>query len=461
MTATQTRIDTFRDRLQGDLIEPTNPDYDEVRTLYNAMHDPHPNLIVQAICDADVVEAVSYARENGLDLAIRSGGHNVAGLGSIEGGLVIDMRCLDDVDVDPGARTVRVGGGAHWGQVDAATHNMGLATPSGIISTTGVAGLTLGGGFGYLSRKHGLTIDNLISANVVTANGKLVTASDRENPDLFWAIRGGGGNFGVVTSFEFRLHPVETVYGGPIFYPAAVGADILAFYRDFVKTAPRELGLFFGYHEAPPAPFVPEALQGHKACMIQTCWTGNLDEAEAILKPIREAGPVALDLAGPMPYPALNSMFDALLPYGLQHYWKADYAAGISDDAIAVHADYGPRVPNFFSLMHIYAVDGAVQDVPSSAMAYAQRDARFVHIIAGIDNEPANMPANTQWVREYWSELHPHSTGAAYVNFLMNEGQDRIRATYRDNYARLTGEKRKWDPQNLFHVNQNIQPKAA
>jgi FAD/FMN-containing dehydrogenase len=448
----------LREQLHGVLIDVSSADYDETRQLYNAMHDRRPNLIVQAASESDVIAAVNYARENGLDLAVRAAGHNVAGLASIDGGLVIDMRGLDSVEVDAAAHTVRVGGGANWGQVDAATHAIGMATPSGIISTTGVAGLTLGGGFGYLSRKHGLTIDNLVSADVVTANGELVTASDAENPDLFWAIRGGGGNFGVVTSFTFGLHPVETVYGGPIFYPASASADILAFYRDFVKTAPRELGLFFGYHEAPPAPFVPEALHGAKAAMIQTCWTGNLDDAEAILKPIRDAGPVALDLAGPLPYPALNSMFDALLPYGLQHYWKADYDPELSDEAISVHANYGPNVPNFFSLMHLYPLDGAIQDVPSSAMAYAQRDAEFIHIIAGIDSDPANMPANTQWVRNYWSELHPYSSGAAYVNFLMDEGQDRVRATYRGNYPRLVEEKRAWDPQNLFHVNQNIKP---
>ncbi len=458
MTANLTGIDSLRSRSIGEVLDPSSSGYDEARKLYNAMHDRHPALIVRAANDADVVAAVNLARDQGFDLAIRSGGHNVAGLGSIDGGLIIDMTRIDSVEVDPTSRTVRVGGGAHWGQVDAATHEVGMATPSGIISTTGVAGLTLGGGFGYLSRKHGLTIDNLLSADIVTANGELVTASERENPDLFWAIRGGGGNFGVATSFEFRLHPVETVYGGPIFYPASVSADILAFYRDFVKTAPRELGLFFGYHEAPPAPFVPEALQGHKACMIQTCWTGNIDDAEAILKPIREAGPVALDLAGPLPYPALNSMFDALLPYGLQHYWKADYVSEVSDAAIAVHAKYGPQVPNFFSLMHLYPLDGAIQEVDSSAMAYSQRDAQFTHIIAGIDSDPANMPANTAWVRNYWSDLHPYSTGAAYVNFLMDEGQDRIKATYRGNYPKLVEEKRTWDPQNLFHVTQNIKP---
>jgi len=458
LTAIQSRTESLQRQVAGPVIDVSSADYDETRQLYNAMHDPRPALIVQVMNASDVIAAVNYARENGLELAVRAGGHNVAGLASVDGGLVIDMRGIDGVQVDAKSQTVRVGGGAHWGQVDAATNAIGMATPSGVISTTGVAGLTLGGGFGYLSRKHGLTIDNLVSAEVVTANGELVTASDQQNPDLFWAIRGGGGNFGVVTSFEFKLHPVDTVYGGPIFYPASVSADILDFYRNFVKTAPRELGLFFGFHEAPPAPFVPEELQGHKACMIQTCWTGNMDDAEAIIKPIREAGPVALDLAGTLPYPALNSMFDALLPYGLQHYWKADYDPELSDGAIAVHANYGPYVPNFFSLMHLYPLDGAIQEVPSSAMAYAQRDAEFVHIIAGIDSDPANMPANTQWVRNYWSELHPYSTGAGYVNFLMDEGQDRVRATYRDNYPRLVEEKRSWDPQNLFHVNQNIRP---
>ncbi len=275
MTAIQSRVESLQSQVAGPVIDVSGAEYDEARKIYNAMHDRRPALIVQAMNASDVIAAVNYARENDLELAIRSGGHNVAGLASIDGGLVIDMRGIDATEVDAASQTVRVGGGAHWGQVDAATNAIGMATPSGVISTTGVAGLTLGGGFGYLSRKHGLTIDNLLSAEIVTANGDLVTASDDENPDLFWAIRGGGGNFGVVTSFTFKLHPIDTVYGGPIFFPASESADILAFYRDFVKSAPRELGLFFGYHEAPPAPFVPEALHGAKACMIQTCWTGN------------------------------------------------------------------------------------------------------------------------------------------------------------------------------------------
>jgi FAD/FMN-containing dehydrogenase len=445
-------------QVRGDVFDPSTPGYDDIRKLYNAMHDPHPALIVRAADAADVSTSVQFAREHDLPIAVRSGGHNVAGFGSVDGGLVIDMTRMNNVFVDPDARRALVGGGANWGDVDHATHLFGLATPGGFLSTTGVAGLTLGGGFGYLSRRYGLCCDNIISADVVTADGAMVTASEQEHPELFWAIRGGGGNFGVATSFEFNLHPVHTVYGGPVFYPADASADVLAFYRDYIASAPREMSAFFGFHEAPPAPFVPEELHGHKTCVIVACWAGTLEEGERILEPIRKAGPVALDLAGPIPYPALNSSFDALLPYGLHHYWKAGYVRDLDDESIAIHAEYGPQVPNFTSTMHLYPLNGAIQDVDAGATAYANRDANFTHIIAGIDADPANMPANTAWVRDYWSALHPHSTGAAYVNFLMDEGEDRIRATYRDNYPRLVDAKRTWDPTNVFHVNQNIRP---
>jgi FAD/FMN-containing dehydrogenase len=319
-----------------------------------------------------------------------------------------------------------------------------------------VGGLTLGGGFGHLTRQYGLSIDNLISADVVTADGELLIASADENPDLFWAIRGGGGNFGVVTSFEFRMHPVGDVYGGPVFYPVEESANVLRFYREFIATAPREISAFFGYHIAPPAPFVPEHLHGAVACTIVTCYTGPIEQAETALRPIRDAAPVALDLMGPIPYPALNSMFDALLPAGLQHYWKADFAEELSDEAIAVHAEYGPRVPNFLSLMHLYPLDGAVQDVPNDGTAFSHRDVRFIHNVVGIDTDAANMPAHRDWVRTYWSALRPHSSGGSYLNFLMDEGQDRIRATYRGNYDRLLALKKQYDPENLFHMNQNI-----
>ncbi|CAN5658870.1 FAD-binding oxidoreductase [soil metagenome] len=464
MTATATRtgevgqeaISEFSAQIRGDVFEPRTPGYDDVRQIYNAMHDKYPAAIVRAADAADVSTAVRFALEQDLPIAIRSGGHNVAGLASVDGGLVIDMTRISNVFVNPDARTARVGGGADWGAVDHATHQFGLATPGGLISTTGVAGLALGGGFGHLSRSYGLCCDNIVSAEVVTASGDVVTASDNENADLFWAIRGGGGNFGVVTAFELKLHPVHTVYGGPVFYPAGASADVLAFYRDYIATAPREISAFFGYHEAPPAPFVPDELHGHKTCMIMTCWTGAPENAEQMLKPIRSAGPVALDLAGPIPYPALNSMFDALLPYGLHHYWKADFVGELNDASIGAHTHYGPQVPNFISLMHLYPMNGAIQDVDGGATAYAHRDAKFSHIIAGIDTDPANMPDITAWVRDYWSALHPHSSGAAYVNFLMDEGEDRIRATYGGNYARLVDAKRTWDPENVFHVNQNI-----
>jgi len=276
---------------------------------------------------------------------------------------------------------------------------------------------------------------------------------------LFWAIRGGGGNFGIVTSWEFKLHPVSMVYGGPIFFPADQGPELLAFFRDFIASAPREMGAFFGYHVAPPAPFIPEALHGHNAAAIVVCYTGPLEQAEEAVRPIREAAPVALDLCGPIPYPALNSMFDALLPPGLQHYWKADFDREISNEAIAVHNEYGMQTPNFMSLMHLYPINGAVQDKSNSETAFSYRDANFVHIIAGIDSDPANMPAHTAWVRNYWDALRPYSAGGNYVNFLMDEGQDRIKASYRDNYPRVADAKRAWDPNNLFRGNQNI--KAA
>ena len=405
-----------------------------------------------------MVAAVSFARDQGLDLSIKSGAHNVAGFGTNDGGVIIDMSGMNSVSVDPANRVAQIGGGATWGDVDHATHVFGLATPGGILSTTGVAGLTLGGGFGYLTRRYGLCCDNVISAEVVTADGRIVTTSETENADLFWALRGGGGNFGVVTRFEFKLHPVSMVYGGPIFFPAEASAQVLRFFRDFIATAPIEFSGFFGYHEAPPAPFVPEALHGHKACAIVVCYTGPMEDAEAAIRPIREAGPVALDLCGPIPYPALNSMFDALLPHGLNHYWKADFVRELSDEAIDIHARFGPEVPNFLSLMHLYPLDGAVQQVDKNATAFTYRDVEFTHIIAGIDMDAANMSARTAWVRDYWAALHPHSAGGAYINFLMDEGQDRIKTTYLENYPRLVETKRHWDPENLFHMNQNIRP---
>jgi FAD/FMN-containing dehydrogenase len=451
-------VQRLRHEARGEVIQPGDPTYDAARKVYNGMIDRSPDLVVQCVDAADVIAAVRFGREHELPLAVRGGGHNVAGSAVCDGGLVVDLSRMRSVRVDPTRRTARVDGGATWGDVDHATHAFGLATPSGIISTTGVGGLTLGGGFGYLSRRYGLSCDNLRAADVVTADGQLVATSATENPDLFWAIRGGGGNFGVVTSFEFDLHPVSMVYGGPVFYPVDQAGEVMRFYRDFIAQAPLELSAFFGFHVAPPAPFVPEALHGAMTCAIVACYTGPLEDAEAAVRPIREAAPVALDLMGPLPYPALNSLFDALLPPGLHHYWKADFDRELSDEAIDVHLEFGPRVPNFMSLMHLYPLDGAVQQVGADATAYGHRDARFVHIIAGIDTDAAAMPGHTAWVRDYWAALHPHSAGGAYVNFLMEEGQDRVRAAYGENYGRLAAIKTTLDRSNIFRSNQNIRP---
>jgi FAD/FMN-containing dehydrogenase len=458
-TPTET-IDTtaLAAQVRGEIITPADDGYEAARQVYNRDIDRSPAMILMCRDVADVIAGVTFARERGLDLSVRGGRHNVAGFGVNEGGVVLDLRQMNNVHIDPERRLASVGGGATWGDVDHAAWAFGLATPGGVLSTTGVGGLGLGGGFGHLTRRFGLVIDNMQAMDVVTADGRLVRASDDENPDLFWALRGGGGNFGVVTRFELRLHAVPEVYGGPIFYPVSEAETVLRFYRDFIADAPRELSAFFGFHIAPPAPFVPEHLHGHTACAIVVAWTGPTDQAEAAIRPIREAAKVGLDLAGPIPYPTLNSMFDALLPFGMHHYWKADFVEELTDEAIAIHTQLGPQVPNVASLMHLYPLDGAVHDVAPDATAYRHRNVKFAHIIVGADSDGANLPAHRDWVREYWSALHPHSSEASYVNFMMDEGQDRVRATYGQNYARLAEIKAAWDPGNLFRMNQNIQP---
>jgi hypothetical protein len=452
------RVTKLRANVRGQVLEPGDDGYDEARLVYNAMIDRRPGVVVRCQDVADVVAGVNFAREIRADLSIRSGAHNVAGFGTNDDGVVLDLSLMNHVRIDRDRLVAYVAGGATWGDVDHAAWGFGLATPGGIISTTGVAGLGLGGGFGYLTRQFGLVVDNILSADVVTATGDLVHASPEQHPDLFWALRGGGGNFGMVVGLELRLHKVPELYGGPIFYPVSESEKILKFYREFIKSAPRELSAFFGIHVAPPAPFVPEHLHGHTACVIVVSYTGPGETAEEMVRPIREAGKVALDLAGPIPYPALNSLFDDVLPHGLHHYWKSNYANELTDAAIEVHKEFGPEIPSALSLMHIYPLNGAVQDVEPDATAFAHRDVGFSTIIAGIGTDGRNMPANRDWVRGYWSALQPHSTESAYVNFLMEEGQDRIRSTFGGNYFRLQQIKRIWDPTNLFHMNQNIRP---
>jgi FAD/FMN-containing dehydrogenase len=455
---THADFEELRGRLRGELISPGATGYDEARKVYNGMIDRRPAAIVRCADIADVIATVTLARETGVDLSVRGGSHSVPGFGTNDGGVVCDLSAMRGVRVDPDARTARAEGGSTWGDLDHATHPFGLATTGGIISTTGVAGLTLGGGIGHLARGCGLSCDNLISADVVTADGQLTTASADRNPDLFWALRGGGGNFGVVTSLEYRLHPVGEIYGGPIFYPVDRAAEVMRFYREFIAEAPEELGAFFAFQIAPPLPFIPEQRHGETMCLVVTCWAGPTEEGERAVAPLLEAAPVMAQHVGAMPYPALNSAFDALLPSGLQHYWKADFVSELSDEAIAAHVEHGPRVPCVESAMHLYPIDGACHRVASDDTAFAYRDARFACVIAGMWPDPADNERYTSWVRNYWKAIHPHSEPGGYVNFMAGDDQDRIRDNYRGNYGRLAEVKGRYDPENLFRMNQNIEP---
>jgi FAD/FMN-containing dehydrogenase len=435
--------------LRGALILPGEPAYTEARAVYNAMIDRHPAAIVRCADTADVVACVRFARAHDLDIAVRGGGHNAAGLAVADDALVIDLSELRSTTVNPD---------------DHATVAFGMATPSGFLASTGVAGLTLGGGIGYLARRFGLTIDNLLSADVVLADGSFVTANaDNEHRDLFWALRGGGGNFGVVTSFTFRCHDIGehgTIIGGPVLYDFADTADVMRWYRELLPSLPEELSGWIGLITIPPAPPFPEELWGRKACAIVWCYTGPHAKADEVLEPVRSFGsPLVVGLQA-MPFTALQSAFDPLYPAGLYWYWKADFFKQITDEAIDVHLKYGATLPSGHSTMHLYPIDGAASRVPADATAFAYRDGGWAGVIVGVDPDAANEGKLTEWARNYWAELHPTSAGGAYINFMMAEGDDRIRASYRGNYDRLAEVKRRYDPDNAFHVNQNIKPSS-
>ena len=451
-------LDALRNQVRGDVIGTGDEGYEQARRVYNAMIDRRPTVVVRPVNAGDVMAAVNFAREGRLALAVRGGGHSVPGFGTCDGGVVIDLARMRGVRVDPKAKTARADGGATWGDFNAATHAFGLATTGGIISTTGVGGLTLGGGIGYLSRGFGLSLDNLISADVVTADGHLRMCSETENEDLFWAIRGGGGNFGVVTSFQFKLHPVKDIYGGPMFFELKDGKAVLEFYRDYIKDAPEEMGAFPAFQIAPPLPFIPEKRHGDTFIAMVTCWAGPLDKGEKALKPFHDVAPVVAEFVGPMPYPALNSAFDGLVPPGLQHYWKANFVKDLTDKAISAHLEHGPKVPVVNSTVHIYPINGACHRVPSDATAFAYRDANFATVIAGMWPDPNHNKANVRWVREYYDATAPQSEEGGYINFMSEDDQSRIQANYKGNYARLVQVKKKYDADNLFHVNQNIKP---
>jgi FAD/FMN-containing dehydrogenase len=451
-------VDALRAQVRGDVIAADDAGYDEARKVYNGMIDKRPLAVVRASGSADVAATVGVARDEGLDLSVRGGGHSAPGFGTNDGGIVIDLSPLQDVVVDADTKTARAGGGCTWAGFNDATHAHGLATTGGIIGSTGIGGLTLGGGIGYLTRKYGLSCDNLLSAEVVTADGQVVNASEKEYDDLFWALRGGGGNFGVVTTFEYRLHPVAEIYAGPIAYPMDRADEVLRFYRDYIAEAPEELGGFVGFHVAPPLPFLPEEWHFKNVCLAVPCWAGPIDRGEKMVQPFLEVGEPIGSMVGPMPYPVLNTLFDELLPAGLQHYWKASFAKEISDGAIAVHKDFGARVPAIQSAVHLYPINGAVQRVGASDTAFAYRDVAFSPVIAGMWEDPADNKDNIAWVRGYYEALLPYAAEGGYINFMDGDDQGRIRDNYKGNYDRLAKIKAAYDPGNVFHLNQNIRP---
>jgi hypothetical protein len=455
-TIDRAAIENLASRISGGIILPSDEKYDQARKVYNGMIDKHPGMIVRCTDVADVIAAVQFGKAHELLVAVRGGGHNGGGLGLCDDGLVIDLSGIKYVIVDQPTGKVRVGGGNTLGEIDHATHAFGLAIPAGILSTTGIGGLTLGGGVGYLSRKYGLTIDNLLEAEIVLADGNVVTANANRHADLFWAIRGGGGNFGIVTSFLFQAHPVSEVYGGVTLWPIEQTEEVMEWYHTFINKAPDELNGFIAVLTVPGPPF-PEFLHHKNFCGIVWCYAGDLLQAEEIFKPVRAKKPIFEHL-GPMPYPAIQRMFDPLFPPGLQWYWRADFFNDLGPEAREKHHEFGKKIPTPLSQMHLYPISGAAGRVPADATPWAYRDAKYAGVIIGVDADPANANKVTKWCKEYWEATHPYAAGGAYLNFIMNEGQDRIKASYRQNYDRLAAIKRKYDPGNFFRVNQNIIP---
>ena len=453
-------FEELRTRLRGQLIMQGDAEYEEARKLYNGMIDKRPLLIARCVNIADVITAVNFGRDQGLLIAIRGGGHNGPGFGSCDGGLVIDLSLMKSVRVDPTTHTVRVEAGCTSGDVDHATHAVGLAVPFGIVSTTGVAGLTLGGGTGYLTRKYGLTIDNLLEVDMVLADGSFVIANESQNSDLFWAIRGGGGNFGVVTSFLFQAHPVGTVYAGPIFWEATHAQAVMRAYRDFLPTAPEELGAFIGLKTVPSLDPFPRDYWGKRACAIISSYNGTAAEGEQIMARLLDSLPPPIfNWMGAVPFPAMQALFDPFFPKGLQWYWKGDYVSSLPDEAIDIHIAEAAKAPSELSLMHLYPIDGAVHRIAKDATAWNTRSATWSMVIAAISADPNQADALKRWGRAYWQAVHPFNFAGGYVNFMMDDEADgRVQASYGDNYRRLESVKAQYDPENIFRVNQNIKP---
>jgi len=449
-------IKDFTAQLKGKIVMVSDESYDETRKVFNAMIDKRPGMFVICTDVADVIASVKFARENNFAVAVRGGGHNGGGLGLCDGGLVIDLSGIKFVRVNTLDNTVRVGGGNLWGEVDHATQAFGLAIPSGIISTTGVGGLTLGGGVGYLSRKFGLTIDNLLEADIVLADGSFLTVNKHQHEDLFWAIRGGGGNFGIITSFQFQAHPLKTVVGGPTLWPIERTEEIMEWFDSFIQKAPEDLNGFIATLTVPGPPF-PEELHNKQFCGIVWCYTGGSEKAKEIFEPVMMKKPV-FEHVGEISYSAIQTMFDGFFPPGLQWYWRADFFNEICPMGRAQHLKFGSNIPTTLSQMHLYPINGAAGRVGKEETAWAYRDSKYAGVIVGVAKDAANQEKITNWCKDYWEALHPFSAGGAYSNFMMDEGQERVKASYKHNYDRLALVKKEYDPENFFRVNQNIHP---
>lgn len=458
-------IAELRESVQGRVITPGDDVYDQARRVWNGAIDRRPALVVRCTGTADIVEAVRFARSEGLAIAVRGGGHNVAGFGTCDDGLVIDLSPMKGIWVDPTARTARAQGGVLWGELDRETQAFVLATTGGLVSTTGVAGFTLGGGIGWLMRRHGLAVDNLLSADVVTADGAAVTAGATSEPDLLWALRGGGGNFGVVTSFEFQLHRVgPVVYGGALFYPAERAGELLRFYAEWTRTLPDQLTTMVVFLTAPPEPFIPVELHGTPMVAVACCHSGEHDDAAEAVKPLRDFGSPVADVIGPVPYVALQSMFDASAPRGMHAYWKTAYLDDLSEPGIDELVDRAAELSGLFPLsaVHLHHLEGAVAEDPPGGSAFAHRGHRFVLNLIGAWDDDEHADVHRTWVRQSWEAMGPHTTGDLYVNFLADEGSDRVRAAYgREAYDRLVELKTRYDPDNVFRLNQNISPRQV
>jgi hypothetical protein len=452
-------VQALRAGFRGKVFESPIPGYDEARTVYNANIDRNPGIIAQCHDVTDVIATVNYARRNRKAAAIRGGGHSVSGMGTCDGEVLIDLSMMSGVRVDPANRRVRVEGGCTIGKLDHATYGFGLAVPAGIVSTTGLGGLTLGGGLGHLSRQYGLTCDHLVSADVVTADGDVLVADAHHHSDLLWALKGGGGNFGVVTSFEFCASPVSTIIGGPLFWPIEQARELLERYDDFIEHAPQQMGAFFSFDLIPPVEPFPAEYHGQTMCGIVTCFNGPENEAREVLEPLVSAIPPSIDLISAMPYPQLQRLFDDLMPPGLHHYWKTLYLRELNDPALEAHLNFGPDLANIQTTMHMYPLNGAVHRVGPRETAFNHRDIKYAVNIVGAARTAEELVPIRQWVRDYFAALEPHSAGAGYVNFMMDDvDTNAVEAAFGDNYNRLVDVKDDYDPHNLFRINHNIRP---